>query len=624
MPRLADSKKITFPRAGPWAFRAMVVVFFLLFFLYVWLRIEPAVEYYSKGRLFSLSESFLHRFLDYPGGLAQYAAAFLAQLNHQSWLGALVFTALGALLFLMTNQLCRLVTGRAPLVVCLAPSLILLAWRGCYDGQTLDASLLLLLALGAALTGHLGSRRPVWLRWPVWWAIGVALYYAAGLWPFLLFLFLAGWFEAIQGRTWLKVAGVVFSGLLVPVAWHSLQFAEQNLNPWETSHALLFASLLFLLLPATLPILAWLSKPLPIPKVPEARPHKRGDSQNRNLPAGGWRLVLGKPAFAAGLLLAGWLVVWSLFDGTQKKLAQIEYYAAGKQDKRLLDVAAQLESMPPDAEVLVRLALYHTGRLTQDLFAFAHTRNESLLPGLSQGVETARFQIETLLELGRVNDAEHMAHESLEFDGERPDVLRALAKINILKNRPKAAAVFLNVLRRIPFQGGWASTWLEELARNPRLTGNPELDLIRSRMPTTDFPHINMSDVAAGMFRQLLASNPRNQMAFEYLMAQFLLSGELEKLGGQVERLDDFAYAEIPRPVEEALLLGQKLQGVQFELHGLTIRPETNRRFRSFCDVLGGATGPSRAAFSGLAADFGDTYWYYYYSRPTPQPDSPE
>ncbi len=616
MQRPAHSKQIFLTRAGSWAAKtAPVVLFFLLFFVYVWLRIKPEAEYCSQGRVFLLSTSFVHRFLHNPGGLAEYGAAFLAQLNYHGWLGALVFTALGVLLFLTAKQLCRLMTGRAPVVVCLAPSLILLAWRGRYDGHALDASLLLLSALGTALAGHLVSRRPVWLRWPTWWAAGVALYYVAGMWPSLLFFLLVGGFEARQLRPWLKIPGLILPALLLPFVWHAREFPDRNLNPWGNGSPLWIAVLLFLFLPAALLVMAWFPKPLPNANVPATHHKKRNDSRDRNLPARRWREFWGKPSFAIGLLLAGWAAVWCLFDGAQNKLAQIEYFAAGNQDGRLLGVAAQLKTMPPDTEVLVRLALYHTGRLTQDLFAFPHSRNESMLPGLTEGVEAARYQIQTLLELGKVNEAEHMAQESLEFDGERPDVLRSLAEINILKNRPKAAAVFLNVLRQIPFQSAWASTCLDELANNPRFTGNPELDLVRSRMPTTDFPHSDMSDVAADMLRQLLASNTRNQMAFEYLMAQYLLSGELDKLASHAEQMDDFAYATIPRNIEEGLLLGQTLQGLQFDLHGRKIQLDTARRFQSFRTALGDKAGPSPATLHALAPVFGDTFWYYYFWR---------
>lgn len=623
MQKPAENKKIAIARDRHKSFTVPVVlVFFLVFFLYVWLRLEPVLEYYSEGVMFYLSSSFLHRFLDYPGGLAEYGAAYLAQLNYFSWLGALVFTVLGVLLFLTTGWLCRLAVGRAPLFVSLASSLVILAWRGQYEGHALAASLTLLLALGAALACYPVSRHPVWLRWPVGWAMGAALFYVAGLWPFLLFLFLVGWFEAIHSRKWLKVVAVGISGILIPVGWHVLQPLEQSPNPWGTGRVLYFALILFLLLPVALLVLAWFRQPLAPTNIPAVRPIKPTGAKKRSLPAGGWKPVWGSPAFAIGSLLAGWVVVLCLFNGTQKKLAQIEYYAAFKQDEQLLAVAAQLKTIPPEVETRVRLALYHTGRLTEDLFAYADSGKVMLLPGLACGMDAARAEIETLLELGQVSEAERMAQEALEYDGDRPDLLRVLALINILKDRPEAAAIFLNALRQVPFQRTWATACLTELQRNPRLTGHPELDLVRSRMPTTDFPHGSMMAAAETMLRQLLASNPQNQMAFEYLMAQYLLTGDLKKLAGQVGRLDNFAYATIPRRIEEALLLGQKLEGLQIELHRLKIQPDIVQRFQSFCDALGETPGQAPAHLSSLAPDFGDTFWFFYYSHLTEEPKS--
>jgi tetratricopeptide (TPR) repeat protein len=500
---------------------------------------------------------------------------------------------------------------------------VLLAWRGQYDGLALNASLLLMLALGASLAGHLAARRPAWVRWPVWWAIGGALYYVAGLWPFLLFLLLDGFLEARQSQSWLKVTVLSLPALVLPAVWQLEQVSQGNVNPWGSDLALFFASLLFLFLPVVLLILLRLPKSLAPAPESEGRPRRRGDARTRNQFPRESRLVWGGTVFGISLVLAGWAVVWSSFDGTQKKLAQIEYYSALKQDEALLTVAAKLKSLPPEAELRVRLALYHTGRLTQDMFAYAHSRNEVMLPGLTFGVSAARYEMETLLELGQVGEAERMAQESLEFDGDLPDVLGMLFKVNVLKDRPKAAAVFLHALRQVPFQRVRATAWLVQLEHNPRLTGNQELDLVRSRMPTTDFPHGVMSAAAADMLRQLLASNPRNQMAFEYLMAQLLLSGELKKLASQIGQLKDFGYTEIPRHVEEALLLGQKVQGLELELHELKIRPDTIRRFQRFSDALGGAAVPSPAALLLLATEFGNTYWYYYYSRQAEQQGSP-
>ena len=120
---------------------------------------------------------------------------------------------------------------------------------------------------------------------------------------------------------------------------------------------------------------------------------------------------------------------------------------------------------------------------------------------------------------------------------------------------------------------------------------------------------------AEDLLRQLLASNRQNHMACEYLLTHYLLTGEFKKLARQVGQLEGFGYTVIHRPVEEALVLGQKLQGLEFELHGLKIQPDTLRRFQSFCDALGEKTGQAPVALAALAPDFGDTFWYYYYTR---------
>ena len=80
----------------------------------------------------------------------------------------------------------------------------------------------------------------------------------------------------------------------------------------------------------------------------------------------------------------------------------------------------------------------------------------------------------------------------------------------------------------------------------------------------------------------LLASHPTNQMAFEYVMADYLLNLDLKAAVQHLRLLDNFNYTQIPRPYEEALLLFQELAGVKVELKGRTIHSETAERFREF------------------------------------------
>jgi hypothetical protein len=243
------------------------------------------------------------------------------------------------------------------------------------------------------------------------------------------------------------------------------------------------------------------------------------------------------------------------------------------------------------------------------------------MPALTRGLEACRPQSETFLELGQVNLAEHFAHEALEWEGERPDILRLLAHINILKDRPKAARIFLNVLGQVPFQRKWARKCLRDLEADPRLPDNPELGQVRSRMVSSDLPHSALP--TESVLRQLLQANRRNQMAFEYLMAHYLLTFEVNQFVEELGRLDDFQYSRIPRHYEEALLLYQKVNGREADLRGRQIRPETRERFRQFIEAMGRKILESPEGRQACARDFGDTYWYYYFSRPIPAGKAP-
>ncbi len=618
MRRPADTKNGPRPN-GPkplsWPFRgspAGAVVFFLLSYAYVWLRIEPSVQYCCWGVPFFLSRSFFREFLGFPGGLLEYAAAGLAQLNYYDWLGGLVFVALGCLLFLEARAVLSRLSGLAPLTGGFMPVFLLLWLWGREDGQALASGLGVALGLGLAIGYMRLPWQRLWLRSAACWVLSGLAAGSAGLWPCLLFLALSCWCEFAARRAWKPGLGCLLPAVAVPLAMLGLAGlpATRMLNPWGTRAPLWLIAALFLCVPLTALVLALLPKPAPAPKETAGARHKAPAP----VPLGRrLQRPVVKRALAAGLFLAGWAAVWFGHSGSQRAFARIEYYAGRKEFGKVLAVAARLPVLNPASEVRVQLALYHAGRLVQDLFAYTNQIGWQLLPGLKLGFGACRAQGDTLLELGQVNDAEHLAHEALEIEGNRPDLLRLLAQINILKNRPQAARVFLNLLAEAPFQRAGAAACLRDLDHDPRLPDDKALALIRSRMVTTDLPHDGVP--SESLFQQLLHSNPRNQMAFEYLLAQYLVTRDLDRLVKQLGRLDDFGYTAIPRHLEEALLLYQRLNGIAVDLHGRQIRPETLQRFGEFIEALRRAR-KNPADRPALARNFGDTFWFYYYIRP--------
>ena len=71
------------------------------------------------------------------------------------------------------------------------------------------------------------------------------------------------------------------------------------------------------------------------------------------------------------------------------------------------------------------------------------------------------------LELGDVAEAELLACEALEMDGERPRNLQRLALINAVKGETEAARVFLDALALDPVRGRLGKRGLERLQADP-------------------------------------------------------------------------------------------------------------------------------------------------------------
>jgi hypothetical protein len=567
-------------------------------FLYVWLRLEPVLEYHGFGPYFLRRWDYFETFLHRPGGLANYAGAFLAQLNYLNWLGALVFvtTQLGVLL---AAVVCLVrIGGRAPGFVALVPAFALLVLRNRYDCPVPAVSVGLLLALSAAAAYLSLPWRRAGLLVVAGGLISALLFYLAGLWSALLFAVLCGLFASFQMRNRPAGLGSLVLALVVPALTLALGDLKMVwlIQPWPEGVDGMLAAALYASVPVAGVLLAWLPKPAV----------SRRDS--RNQPADGhWHQASGFGQVVAALLLVvGGAAVWLSFDHRQKLLVQIDYDSSCGRYEPVIAAARQVAPLSYPAEVRAHLALYHTGRLAEDLFTFPNMIEDAKVEGLA---DAFRVQSQILLELGLVNDAEHSAHEALEMQGQRPDLLRVLARINLVKHRPQAAQVFLNVLSLIPFQGERANANWPETSPEISPDESAFLARIRSVGLTNDVLHSALP--MQSLLELLLAANPTNQMAFEYLMANYLMDLNLPKTIEYLQLLDNFNYPRLPRSYEEALVLYQQVAKVQVDLRGRQIRPETVERFRRFQEAVKQLNGKADRQ-AAMASEFGDTYWYFY------------
>jgi hypothetical protein len=203
----------------------------------------------------------------------------------------------------------------------------------------------------------------------------------------------------------------------------------------------------------------------------------------------------------------------------------------------------------------VNRALFYTGRMGDEMFTFPQSQSESDLVFNRNRQYNVHYleRTEVCLDLGMVNVAEEIAYEFLAGTDDNPYILKQLALVNLVKGQIESARVYLNALSRYPAYAKEAQNMLRKLQEDPLLARDPRVQYLRSIMDNNDLTYTSYDD--EDRLNRLLSRNKTNKMAFEYLMAHYLLNGQLDKFVENLPRLDDFGYENIPRHYQEAILL---------------------------------------------------------------------
>lgn len=421
-------------------------------------------------------------------------------------------------------------------------------------------------------------------------------------------------YEIVGRRRWILGLVLAVAGALLPLAgaWvfilrdhmgYLVKLPVASANPVGR-----FPWHVFLALPFIVAIGSMIGRRLSQPSLPKEAQPTAHMPQGRKPTQGKvwalWNQPIVPTILGCVLALAG-------FSWNEKALARIDYETDHGAWNLVLELGRHLPAYSRASVADINRALCQTGRITQDMFAYPQRKDFELWLTLHDTINPRKCMKvgDALIELGQVNSSERMAGEILELWGYRPDALKRLALIKILKGQPESARIYLNLLTKTLFDRRWARETLGELSRDPRLISNPEVIRLRSFMITDLY---SGGFDAEGILLQSLRQNRQNRLAFQYLMAHYLLTQQLDKLHLNVIRLGNFNFPEIPRHVEEALVLYRQTSGRALSLHGNRISLQTERRYQEFNQRFLGYGGDLRAASLGMLREFGDTYWYYH------------
>jgi tetratricopeptide (TPR) repeat protein len=586
------------------------LVLFGAFFVYVWLRVDTALLYFQPTWTFpdfSYDPRFLADLLAHPGGPAECVGALLSQFYIFPWAGALVLTAVAALLALAVWGVMRAVGGSPGGILPYVPALGLLLLISRYV-HGLSMLLALLAAVLLAWAYMALPVRALWGRLVAFALLAALAYYAAGG-GVLLFAGVCGLAELLRpGRRRLGLACLAV-GAALPLLVGGLAL---ELYPPDVYGRLL--PLHRDAHPQALPVMAALYALFPLAVVVSFLRARRR--------CGGTPRPGARRRFAIALLVlaAGAAVAWFTFDRHRQTLLRMEMHARQRRWPEVLEQARQLPLRFYTLTVCydVNRALYHTGRLASQMFRYPQ-HPEALLStslGLMSEGGSSAWRVgklgDIMYELGRVNDAEHLAQESFEHLGRRPWILERLALLRLAKRQTEAARTFLRALARDPVHGEVGERLLQQLEVDPMLAGQSEVWRLRACMLRRN--HARDPSVEE-LLQELLERNRDNRMAFEYLMAHYLLTRRLEPFVANLHRTADFGWSGLPQHYEEALLLYAKVAGRR--VPGLeAVSGRTAARFEELARTLGPYENDMEAAAAAVPEAERGTYFYYYLFGP--------
>jgi hypothetical protein len=581
---------------------------FLACVLYLALKVRPTLILESQPPVFLLDNAFFTEFLKIPGGMIDWFSALFLQFWFSDVIGALLMTLAYWIVSYCTRLWMQTLTDNSPVhTIHLIPVGILLFLQGHYDFQfRIILSLVVNLIFLNAFIRWAPKRQVIRIVAGV--VLSAFLFWSTGG-AFLIFSVLVGLNEILVRR---KIpGGLLFLALtsVLPAFGSATVFLAtvnysylHNLLPddrtvqWNIGVAV---PVFYIIMALCIPAVTSIGK--------RARGKKSVGLFRYARLAIGWKVAAGTLLLLGGFLL----FAWDYIDTTARLVLQMNKCVREGRWTEVLDSARHSHVTNPIISSQTNLALYQSGKLLDEMFAYPQNEGiGGLLMNSTWSLAWPEEASAVCWKLGLVNASLHWAHEAFEYKGSTPHILRQLGVVYMVKGEHRAAEMFFKNLHCVPFHGA-ESDHLMQLNDNPTAVAlETEFKDIQASMPEKDVVTLGRSSPRE--LELLLNRNPGNKMAFEYLVACFLLNGSINEIFGVMPGFKAFRYNHLPVHVQEALILGAALtpkfdQNMLKGLVGITVY----KHFMEYRQKIAKYRGNKSEAKRAMRKEFGDTYWYY-------------
>lgn len=569
----------------------LIIVLTVSYFLFA---ARPLFFYQENISLFIYSGSYLGKFSAKPGGLLEYAGYFLTQFYFNPIAGTVIIaTVLCLLLYIFTRIGEKLAPDNLLMpFLSLVPSCLLLLSQTRYDHlMHINLGFLVVSALFlAAISIEKRINRAfiiVFLPVLIYLTGSFALVFAA---VFIIYCLV---YEKGAEKFILPVL-MAFVYIVTFFIFRNLVFyqpADSFFNyPFpvtgltKISRLLLLFTVFFILFPL---IIRYSPSYIKAEKI----------KYSQNLKSG---------LFLSGFIITGF-ALWFLHDTQLTLLMKLEEKVI-KQDWD--GVISQQEKKPSTniiGQYYYNLALSEKGILCDRLF-FGRQDFGSKSLCLPRDNEHYNRVVYFYYNIGLINEARHLAYESMVGYGLRPESIKLLIKTELLNGNFRMAEKYINILKKTLHYGRLASHFEKMLYNPSMIMSDPELGEKMKQMPGIDF--FVRSDNRENV-NLLWLANRDNRKAFEYRLAWMLLDKDLNSVVSEVINMNEMGYNRIPQYIQEAVVGYINLTGKLPDLGGLRLDPGTEQRFNNYGSVYVRYENDKKILEREIRKAGGNTLWYY-------------
>lgn len=522
--------------------KTLRILYTLLFgvavLLFFGLAYPQHLHHQEQYQLFLFDSNYMWEIVKLPGGVADLLGRFCTQFFLFAWVGALIIAVLLSVVQLLTLRLTRWgwLYGLS-----FVPSFLL--WLFLLDENALLGGvwavlLTLLVACIFDMLPHGG-----WVRRLMLIAAVPLLYWMAGPVCIVFFLLQTPFSQApsptFASDNERKNSGRWYYGVFVLLAIMPILLScYLPVTPRS-----LWLGIHYHRYPSVVPVLLWaaaLSVFLLVliaracHRSMQAKQDARASSQpvNKNASQNKHRLSsifnLTSSIFLLVAVCMGYLV-WKNSNFKAEKVMGYDFMARFQQWNRILET---INAEKPNNQIGVtvqNLALGMHGMLTEHLFEYHQNGISGLLPDVGTDAVSPLPTAEAFYQLGMVTVAQRTVFEAQEaiLDFQKSArCYKRLAQTNLILGSYEVARKYLTALQKTLFYSEWAKETLPLLGNEEAIAKHPEYGRLRQYAYDDNF--FFGDHVTSEMLQNLYLSNTDNRLAYEYLKAYYLLTGDRE------------------------------------------------------------------------------------------------